>query len=650
MATLLSALLAPAQIRAHVGDQQDAAAAPSTVPAYLQPDYEPQAAGSYQLPVVGAAENGQVLATDGSVHSLHELFAGRFVLLSFIYSRCSDSGGCPLATAVLYQTQRLLADDAALRGKLRLISLSFDPTHDTPTVMRHLSESLGVSRDWVFLTTASASMLAPILKAYQQPLIPVQDTTDKAPVAFSHLLRVFLIDPERRIRNIYSVDFLYPDLIRNDILTLLHDVQTRPVPATDPTMPEFDWRGAGDVKDGYESAGYVSRSRRLAPRTGEPAPPIGQIQLPPMGLPPIPVPVDNPVTPKKIALGRQLFFDRRLSLNGTLSCALCHVPQQGFSNNELATAVGLEGRMVRRNAPTLFNVAYQQHLFHDARETSLEQQVWQPLLANNEMANPSIGAVLERIRAISDYDGQFEAAFAGRGPDRDTVGMAIASYERTLISGNSPFDRWYYGLEAEALGAAARRGFHLFAGKAGCARCHSVGPDAALFSDQQLHNTGIGYRAASASPPARQRVQVAPGIFLEVPQQLIASVSAPRPDDFGRYEITRDPADRWKYRTPSLRNLSLTAPYMHDGTLTSLEAVVAYYNQGGIAHELLSPLIRPLDLSAEEMRDLVAFLHSLTGDNVGRLVADALTAPVGNGSTAIPGQHQPPRGSERTNQ
>jgi cytochrome c peroxidase len=390
--------------------------------------------------------------------------------------------------------------------------------------------------------------------------------------------------------------------------------------------------GPGDYKGGYESADYQTRSVAVDSRAdrGAAADLVAIFNNPPLGLPAVPVPADNPVTAEKVKLGRKLFFDRRLSLNDTISCAMCHVPEQGFANNELALAVGLEGRTMRRNAPTLYNIAYAERLFHDGRESRLEQQAWLPMLRRNEMANPSIGAVLNKLRSMSDYDGLFEAAFEGRGPGMETVGAAIASYERTLISANSPFDRWYYGKQQDALSPRAQRGYRIFSGKGMCTSCHLVGENSALFFDNKLHNTGIGWYAAMAPVPAEQSRLIAPGIYTTVSAEKIAMVGQPRQGDVGLYEITQDPNDRWRYKTPTLRNVALTAPYMHDGSLLTLADVVAFYNQGGQPNELLDPLIRPLNLSAAEQEDLVVFLESLTGDNVDELVADAFAAPVGD--------------------
>jgi cytochrome c peroxidase len=330
------------------------------------------------------------------------------------------------------------------------------------------------------------------------------------------------------------------------------------------------------------------------------------------------------VTAAKVELGRKLFFDRRLSHNGTMSCAMCHLPEQGFTNTELARPVGVEGRSVRRNSPTLLNVAYMPALFHDGRESSLETQVVGPLVERSEMGNPSIGHVIARIRALPDYRGLFERAF-GAGPSVDRLGQAIASYERTLLSAASPFDRWYYGGETGALSAAAVEGFALFTGKAGCAACHTVGPGHALFTDHLFHDTGLGWYKATARAQAQApvTVELAPGVSVAVARSLVDSVGEPEPADLGRHEVTLDPADVWKFRTPTLRNVGLTAPYMHDGSLRTLVDVVKFYDRGGHQHPGIDARIRPLELSEPEIAALVAFLESLTGDSTDTLAAEA---------------------------
>ena len=401
---------------------------------------------------------------------------------------------------------------------------------------------------------------------------------------------------------------------------------------------ERQTQGSGDVKEGYESADYRTRSRSLLDRRGVRMDLIGLAQDPPLGLPSVPVPADNPLTRAKIELGRKLFFDRRLSINDTLSCATCHIPEQGFTNNELRTPVGVEGRSVLRNSPTLYNVAYQEHVFLDGREISLENQVWQPMTARNEMAAPSIGYVIRKVRRMRDYEALFEQAFEGRGPDILTIGQALASYQRTLLAADSPFDRWYFGGRADAVDESVKRGFALFSGKAQCVVCHRVQADHALFIDHEFHNTGLGYAASvSEKKPESTRVQLAPGVFAELPQAAIDAVTQQRlPNDLGLYRITESPDDRWKFRTQTLRNVSLTAPYMHNGRFDTLREVIDFYDHGGVPNELLSPLIRPLELTEKEKQDLEAFLHSLTGSNVPDLVADAFAAPIGDLSSEDP--------------
>ena len=599
-------------------------------PGYGELEFAAPAPGSYELPDLGSAADAAVLDEGGEVTSLHEVYGDRVVLLSFIYTSCSDVNGCPLATAVLHRVQRQLGSDPELAARLRLISLSFDPRRDTPAAMRKYGEALaGGNLDWRFLTTASPTAVDPILRAYGQAVVTERDAAGNELGTLSHVLRVFLIDPERRIRNIYTVSFLHADTLAADVRTVLLEAGGGAAgSANGVASPALV--GPGDDRTGYDRPSYRTRSLALAARRGEPIDLLAHAERPRLGLPPLPVPADNPLTPAKVELGRKLFFDRRLSLNGTISCGMCHVPEQGFTNNELATAVGIEGRTVRRNTPTLLNVGYRARLFHDAREDRLEHQVWAPLLAANEMGNPSVGAVLAAIRAAPDYRGRFEAAFPERGLAIETVGMALASYERTLVSGDSAFDRWYYGGETEAIGDAAQRGFALFVGKADCARCHSVGAEAAPFTDGALHNTGVGYRAAMEVRPALRRIQVAPGQWLDVPGEIVDRVSEPRPSDIGRYEVTQDPEDRWKYLTPTLRDVARTAPYMHDGSLATLRDVVEFYNGGGIPNPNLEPGLRPLNLDDDEIDALVAFLLTLTGEDVGKLVSDAFAAPIGD--------------------
>lgn len=395
----------------------------------------------------------------------------------------------------------------------------------------------------------------------------------------------------------------------------------------------------GDQKIGYHSADYITDSLSLELRQGQAMDLVAHAQKKHLGLPLLSEFQDRKPERLKVELGRKLFYDRRLSLNKTMSCAMCHIPEHGFSNNELKRPIGFEGRSIKRNAPTLLNVAFNRRLFADARETSLAHQVWSPLLASNEMNNPSVGYVIDQIHSDQAYSSLFDQAF-GEPANMLNIGEALAHYEQVLIAGNSRFDQWFYAGDASALKQQEQDGFELFRGKGGCNICHTVGSDTALFTDHALHNTGVGYQVSmlpsadshstKPSPNNNIRVQLAPGVYGQVAKHIVQQVSEKKSNDLGRYEVTLDPNDRWRFRTPSLRNVALTAPYMHNGEFLTLESVIEFYNNGGVPHELLSPLIRPLGLNNQEQAALVAFLKTLTGDNVDQLVADAFVAPVGD--------------------
>ena len=384
--------------------------------------------------------------------------------------------------------------------------------------------------------------------------------------------------------------------------------------------------GLADSRVGYESVSYVTDSKVVVQTLGE-RQPLFELSLnPPLGLPRVASELD----PAEIDLGRQLFFDRRLSNNETLSCAMCHIPEQGFTQNELATPVGHLGKGVRRNVPSLYNVAFAEDLFLDGRERSLETQIWSPLLADNEMANESREAVLAKLALNPRYAARFAETFDD-GLTEGTLGRALAAYQRALLSGDSPFDRWYFGRERTAqmgLGVEhyptlAAQGFALFQDK-GCASCHRINDSSALFTDGQFHNTGTGYRRAGRAlrPPS---VQLAPGVFV------VPTVDAETETftDDGRFEVTGREADKWRYRTPSLRNVALTGPYMHDGSIATLEGVVAFYAEGGGGDPAQDPRIRPVQLTQSDQEALVAFLRTLTSNHVDALVSDARSVTIG---------------------
>ncbi|MCK5831169.1 MAG: SCO family protein [Methylococcales bacterium] len=605
---------------------------PQTIPApgYSPLNFSAPEPGSYVLSPLGQAANGLVLTTENTKIELHDLMGDKIVLLSFIYSTCSDVNGCPLATAVFHKIKNRLKKEPQLANQLRLLTLSFNPEHDTPKAMKHYAKGLQDSLlDWQFLTTKSEQELQPILQNYRQSIQKIVDEKGQFTGTFSHILRVYLIDKNKQLRNIYSVSFLHADTLINDVKTLLADggVQTPKKSAID--LKDTSYYQAGDNKLAYDKENYQTQSIALVDRKGQVTHLLDTINNPPLGLPKLPIPKNNLITEAKISLGKKLFYDRRLSINNTFSCAMCHIPEQGFSSNEMATAVGIEGRTVRRNSPTLYNVGYFQTLFHDGRETTLEQQVWGPLLAHNEMANPSIGYVIEKIKRLPEYQGLFEKTF-DRPAGMETIGQAIASYQRTLNAADSDFDRWYFAQQNNALTQSAQKGYQVFVGKGQCNHCHLISSSDALFTDNQFHNTGVGYEKAMKIQSTTIKVQLAPGVFTQVDSQVIESVSENKPNDLGRYEVTQNPDDRWKYKTPSLRNISLTAPYMHDGSISTLEQVIHFYNQGGIANDTLDLNIKPLNLTDEEIKNLVEFLKSLKGSNVHQLISDAYAQQVGD--------------------
>jgi cytochrome c peroxidase len=606
-------------------------------PGYRPLDYPVADPGSFTLSDLGPAADALLLESTGSKISLHALMRDKITVISFIYASCGEVNGCPLATSVLHRTLAALKAYPETLAKVRLLTISFDPSHDTPKVMARYARPFTKEKpDWHFLTAPSAKSVKDLLAAYQQSITPEVNAQGKATGSISHVLKVILVDDQLRIRNIYSPSVLHPDLLAADIRTLILANSAQPgnpsVITPNPSPPKLR---PGDDKSQYERSDYRTQSAALTQRTGAAQDLIGLGRQSSLGLPKDPYEEESPLTQAKVTLGRKLFYDRRLSLNGTFSCAMCHIPEQGFTSQEQSTAIGIEGRTVRRNAPSLLNTGRLRRFFHDGREDRLENQVWGPFLAPNEMGNPAVGQVIEKIKKASDYQDLFEIAF-GRGPSMDTIGEALAQYERTLTAGNSPFDQWYFGGQKTALSEDAQKGFVLFTGKARCSQCHSIDKSEALLTDQAFHNTGIGYRDSMGGEEKRTRVQLAPGVWTELDQTTIASVSEKKPADLGRYEITQNPEDRWKYRTPGLRNVALTAPYMHNGSLKTLEEVIQFYARGGIPNPGLDPSLKPISLSPFEVHSLAAFLKSLTSTGVTPLVEDAWAAPIGDPTAVSP--------------
>jgi len=288
----------------------------------------------------------------------------------------------------------------------------------------------------------------------------------------------------------------------------------------------------------------------------------------------MPIPKDNPLTPAKIALGQRLFNDRRLSTDETMSCESCHDPQHAFSDQRMA-ALGVNGHHGTRRVPRLINRGYGSSFFWDGRASTLEEQVVQPIANPNEMGM-TVDEAVERIKADPSYRRDFKHVFRSQ-PTSQNMAQALASYVRSILSGNSPYDRYMNG-DPTALTAGQQRGLELFRGKANCIACHS-GPN---FTDEKFHNTGIGWRGNAF-------------------------------DDDGRFAVTHNEADRGAFKTPTLRDVANSAPYTHQGRLSTLKDLMDFYDAGGNPNPNLDPQLHPLHLSDQEKKDVIDFLGALNG-------------------------------------
>ena len=321
------------------------------------------------------------------------------------------------------------------------------------------------------------------------------------------------------------------------------------------------------------------------------------------------IPKDSPLTREKVELGRKLFFDTRLSANGKVSCATCHDPKLGFADAK-PVAEGIDGRRGARNTPTILNAMFNASQFWDGRADSLDAQAVMPLVNPDEMGNRSLEEVVARLRNISEYSTQFEKVF-NRPATIEDVGRAIASFERTLVSGNSAFDRYIAGDRA-AMSEAALRGLGLFRGKGRCAVCHNFNMSFPFLTDQNYRNTGIAANNPAFTDLTRAALELArSGATTQRLEALGKQRGAP---DLGRFLITGNALDIGAFRTPSLRNVELTAPYFHDGSAATLLDVVRYYVRGGNESPSRDWELHAVALTEAEQLDLVEFLKSLTGD------------------------------------
>jgi len=325
-----------------------------------------------------------------------------------------------------------------------------------------------------------------------------------------------------------------------------------------------------------------------------------------LGLPTLPIPADNPQTETKIELGKRLFHERRFSADGTISCASCHQADKAFTDG-LTRAIGIGGQIGPRNTPTVVNAAFYASLFLDGRRDSLENQALDPLLNPTEHGLHNHQPIVDIVVNHSTYPALFEKSFAIQ-PQKITithVTKAIASYERTLISGNAPFDRYFFASDRKALSDSAARGLKIFRRKGNCANCHEISWNNALFTDNRFYNIGVGFERIAAQLDAYL-------VSLQNNNARPYNLNNQQRSELGRFSVTRVVSDIGKFRTPTLRNIALTAPYMHDGSQKTLQEVIDYYDKGGNKNPYLDPAIFPLELTQQEKLDLVEFLKSLT--------------------------------------
>jgi len=324
------------------------------------------------------------------------------------------------------------------------------------------------------------------------------------------------------------------------------------------------------------------------------------------------IPSDNPQTAEKIALGQKLFFDGRLSVNGTVACATCHDPERAFTDGR-PTSTGVQGRSGQRNAPTVLNALYNQTQFWDGRAKTLEDQAALPITNPVEMGQPDLAAAVASLAALPEYQQAFQAVF-GHPPNGQDLVRTLASYERTLTSFDSPFDRFLAG-DDKAIDESAKRGWVLFNDRGRCNKCHALPddmPDLTNFKDDDFHNIGVLIVRHRVVPLAREAEKlIDSGNAADVDRAAIGSdMSA-----LGRFLVTKKESDIASFKTPGLRNVMVTAPYFHDGSHETLWDVLDHYNKGaGLRDPWLDQDIQPLGLQESELDDLVAFMASLTSD------------------------------------
>jgi cytochrome c peroxidase len=370
---------------------------------------------------------------------------------------------------------------------------------------------------------------------------------------------------------------------------------------------------SSEKQDTTRAAAFAVSSQPLGPIPTDDSlarpKPLRQVGIP-IALTRSVIPKDNPQTPEKIALGEKLFFDGRVSANGTVACASCHQPRLAFTDGR-PVAVGIGNRVGQRNSPTVLNALYNKMQFWDGRAVTLEQQAGLPIVNPVEMGQPTLDSAVARIAAIPEYRATFIRVFA-RPPNATDMLRAMASYERSQVSFDSPFDHFMAG-DSNAISASARRGWVLFNTGGRCNLCHAFADTTTrptTFTDDTFHNIGIGILRHRVAPLARQAEQsIAKGDTIAVDQAAILTPMSV----LGRYLISRADSDIASFKTPDIRNVMVTAPYFHDGSFATLWDVIDHYNKGdGVQDPWLDVDIQPLALHENEIDDLVALMASLT--------------------------------------
>ena len=344
----------------------------------------------------------------------------------------------------------------------------------------------------------------------------------------------------------------------------------------------------------------------------------GQESSTQLGLPPVPIPENNPMTPEKIALGEKLYMETRFSTTDEVGCFTCHDPEKAFTDSPLKTSEGIDKLTGTRNSPTVINSAYMETQFWDGRSPDLEDQALHPFINPVEHGLKSHDPILKIVRKDPEYKKAFQEVFGKQGKEitMREVTLAIAAFERTVIAGDSPFDRWYYGGEEDAMTEQQKRGFDLFINEGRCVSCHVIEQTQAIFTDNRFHNIGVGINNIQNDVPELATE------FLEADRTLsevdVEVLTDPRTSELGRFAISHGFDDLGSFKTPTLRNVAVTAPYMHDGSIETLEDVMVHYMNGGVTeagdpvNDFLSGGIRPLNIEVEQIEDLVAFMEALT--------------------------------------